>query len=97
MSKELTAEERIAALEAENKKLKAENAKVSKDLAKVNNEVPGSFKMEDGRVVKFKKGFVKVNLKGKIIDSVDVLKDADIMNHLVEIGFGGIEIVQPSK
>lgn len=92
-----SAKEKIAKLEADNKALKAENAKVSKDLAKINNEVPGSFEMEDGRVVKFKKGFVKVNLKGKITDSVDALKDADMMNHLVEIGFGGIEIIEPSK
>lgn len=103
MAKELTPEEmaaKIAELQAENKDLKKANKEATKKVAKLTNEVPGSFKHENG-IVKFKKGFVafKISWKGKVqkIESVEALKDAELMNHLVEIGFGGIEIVEPSK
>jgi cell division septum initiation protein DivIVA len=101
MAKELTLEqalEKIEALQTENAELKKTAEEATSKLAKVNNQVPGVYKQkESGKTYRFKKGFMKVNLKGTVHESVDVLKNAEMMDHLIEIGFGGIEIVEPSK
>lgn len=96
MAKELTPEEmaaKLKALEAENKSLKKENAAKTKDLMKVNKEVPGTFEL-DGKTYKFKTGFLKFNLAGKVHNSEEAIKDAELMTKLVELGFGGIEEVK---
>lgn len=62
--------------------------------------VAGTFESETGKVVAFKKGFVKVRYRGEIYNSADLISKkeyAPIMENLIEIGFGGFEEVESSK
>jgi hypothetical protein len=97
MSKEL--EEKIVTLEGENKSLKAEikkleasNKKMEIKTAKATNEVPGVFKSEAGNSYRFIKGHTKTRWNGEVVESTDLLKNEEAMQHLVDINYGGLEI-----
>lgn len=82
---------------AEIEELKAQHAEeleaASGELKVLKNSVPGTCKVGSA-TYKFKDGWKKVNLgRNKIIESEKAIKDKEIMKHLVEIGFAGIEKV----
>ncbi len=79
----------IEALNAENAALKTIAEKnPSKDLI-----VPGTFKSKDGKTYSFKDGYTKCYVGGQKVASVDLLKDAEKMEHLIKIQYAGLEIV----
>lgn len=82
-------------LHKENLELKA---KLNKDPNKdryVDGKFKSTAKKTKGKVYTFKDGWVKTRLKnGSILASVDCLKDAEVMEWLIEIGYNGLEIVE---
>lgn len=91
--------EKIEALTAERDEAVEKTIELQKqlDAAPVNNRIPGTIKI-DGKKWKFKDGFKEFTLKldGKMqkVKAVDCLKSEEIMAHLVDIKFGGIELAK---
>lgn len=84
----------IASNNEEIEALKAEVATLSDKNAKVTGEVPGTYKSKDGKKFRFVKGCVNSrNLEGKIVPSVDLLKDKEYMEKMIELGAAIIEEV----
>jgi len=80
------------ALNAEIKDLKAEVKKLTVVNAKISNVVPGTYTSEEGSKYRFKKGHVKTRWAGAIVPSVDLLKNKEAMEYLIDINYGGLEI-----
>ena len=101
MAKELTLEEalvEIKALKEENQALKAEIDSKNKEVMTLTKEVPGTFEYKGPEkelrgTYRIKKGCLTFILKGKKVQSEDIIKDVKIMTELVEDGFGLIEKV----
>lgn len=70
-------------------------------FAKEDNRgiVVGEFKSDNGKTYGFKRGFTKVKINGETIESEDFFKkeNASEMERLIEIGFGGLEVIKTAK
>ena len=82
-------------LTAKNSELEAELEVYKAKYSDVSGETPGTYtsKKLKGPSVKFKTGCVQFPFNGEIIQSKDALKDAEVMDALITMGAGIIEIV----
>jgi cell division septum initiation protein DivIVA len=88
------------ALEAKDKEiadLTKKLNKLTKDLSTSTGIVDGSFTAEDGKTYSFDKGVVKFHFKGEMHESVEALKNKELMQELVEMKVGYLTEVKPSK
>jgi C4-type Zn-finger protein len=69
-------------------------------VRKFTKSVPGTYKSKDHNVtIRFKDGHVKTRVKGELVLSEDLIKNkggkhTEFLDHLIEIGYGGIEEVK---
>lgn len=95
-------EARVLELEAENNDLRAqlESKSAEKVIRVKDNQIPGTYKAEDGRVFKFKDGFKIVHIVGRDkMNSEELIKNkggkyTEVMEELIAMGYGGLEEVK---
>lgn len=86
-----------AELEKQIAELEAKNEALEKGIkeGKAAIPVPGEYTAADGAIYKFKDGMAKTrNAKSEIVDSTSLLEDAEYMEHLIKISYGGLELVK---
>ena len=92
--KETDNSEEFEALKVKNLELEALKEKnPASKLITEGTFVKGSGKTK--KTYKFKDGFVKTRARnGEVIKSSEALKDDELMNHLIGIGYAGLELVK---
>jgi regulator of replication initiation timing len=88
----------VAVLEETNEKLEAEVESLREKAANSTiKKCDGTYKAENGNLYAFKAGFLKVSVKGRgFVPAEECIKDAKIMEKLISIKYGGLEIVKPA-
>lgn len=88
----------VSILEKANEKLEAENAALAEKAANSTiKKCDGTYEAESGKLYAFKQGFLKVSVKGRgIVPAEEAIKDATIMESLISMRYGGLEIVKPA-
>jgi hypothetical protein len=86
----------VSVLEQSNEELELEAVSLREKAANSTiKKCDGVYKAENGNTYQFKQGFLKVSVLGKgIVTAEKAIKDASIMERLISIKYGGLEIVK---
>lgn len=88
---------KIEALEKEKSELQSKLDESNATVKDLTKEVKGTYKAKDKSIVKFKKGCLTFIHRGQRHQSEEVLKNAELMEELIEMGSGLIEFVKSEK
>ena len=81
-------EELSATHQSETEEIRKELEELKAKYGQVTKEIPGEYKSKSGSIYKFADGTFKFILAGQTHDSSEALKDADIMEELIDMGVG---------
>jgi len=59
----------------------------------LTKEVPGTYEADNGNTYRFKTGHLKINFRGEVMLSEEVIQDDELMEELIDMEAGCIEIV----
>lgn len=94
LSAELNAlKEKVSSLEEINEALELQVSANAEKVSAFTKETAGEYIAKSKKTYRIRKGHLKINFKGEVLLSSEVIQSAEIMEELIKINAGCIELV----